>query len=33
VWTDEPSGIDGETWLIEVVSSRKAIIDDNGIAT
>lgn len=29
VWTDEPQGIDGETYLIEVVCSRKAVLDEN----
>lgn len=29
-WKDEPAGIDGENYLIEVVCSRKAIINDSG---
>lgn len=29
-WTDEPSGIDGETYLVEVVCSRKAKLDETG---
>ena len=29
-WTDEPSGIDGENYLIEVVCSRKALRNEDG---
>lgn len=29
-WTDEPSGINGETYLVEAVCSRKAKLDETG---
>lgn len=29
-WSDEPLGIDGVEYLLEVVCSRKALFDDNG---